>query len=348
MLIRSYYKVKLKTLHGALYKTVQAYRKVVDFYIDVCLSEWKYVCQYDGKFRNTFLEKLTIKTKNNPNVSYVFPLNSFPAYMRRAAIAEAIGKVSSYKSNYANWEENPQGKAPSRPIAGRTYPALYTNYCFRFIDTYEAQIKVLLHSGWDWLNIKLRKSDIDYILHHCSHQKRCVPTLRNRGKNWYLEFTFVQDVQLSNNLIYDQTILSVDLGIRNACVCSVMRSDGNIIARKFLSLPKDMAYIHHKFQLIKKIHQHGNYNVHKLWASIDKCNMKITNKTTQFIVDLAKIYSVDVIVFEYLNITDKKSYISRDIKFWRAQSVQNLVTGKAHKLGIRIRRICPIFTSVLA
>lgn len=64
-----------------------------------------------------------VKTGSNPSPKYDFAKDfyKFPSYLRRAAINEAIGKVSSYKSNYANWEENPKRQNPGEPKSGKEY-----------------------------------------------------------------------------------------------------------------------------------------------------------------------------------------------------------------------------------
>ena len=52
------------------------------------------------------VESFTVASKKNPSVPYDFCADfyKFPSYLRRAAIAEALGKVSSYRSNLARWE----------------------------------------------------------------------------------------------------------------------------------------------------------------------------------------------------------------------------------------------------
>ena len=77
--------------------------------------------------------------------------------MRRAAINGAIGKVSSYRSNLANWQEEPQGKEPGIPKAGRIYPAMYRDNCFVRTGTYTARLKIFINETWDWLNVELKK-----------------------------------------------------------------------------------------------------------------------------------------------------------------------------------------------
>ena len=93
-------------------------------------------------------------------------------------------------------------------------------------DRYTVRIKVFIRNTWDWTEVKLRKSDMDYIAKYCPLRKACVPTLRRRGKNWSLDFPFEEERKLTDTPIREQTIVSVDLGINNACVCSVMTSEG--------------------------------------------------------------------------------------------------------------------------
>ena len=66
----------------------------------------------------------------NPIVSYDFSAKcyKFPSYLRRAAIVEALGKVSSYRSNLANWET---GKQRSRQNAGSNRHCRRWDTCIR-------------------------------------------------------------------------------------------------------------------------------------------------------------------------------------------------------------------------
>lgn len=75
--------------------------------MNVCLQEWDVV--FSGKSqkeRGNLVESFTVASKKNPSVPYDFGADfyKFPSYLRRAAIAEALGKVSSYRSNLARWE----------------------------------------------------------------------------------------------------------------------------------------------------------------------------------------------------------------------------------------------------
>ena len=73
----------------------------------------------------------------------------FPSFLRRATINEAIGKVSSYKSNLANWEaDDPKtrGRKPSFPKAGYIYPCMYRGNMYQRTGAYEAKIKVYVRN----------------------------------------------------------------------------------------------------------------------------------------------------------------------------------------------------------
>ena len=346
------YSVKLKESHKSFVATTNIYRQAVDFLIDVVMREWDVISAIKLPLeRRSTVEHLTHQTKIilHPKYDFDSKFYKFPIYLRRAAIAEAIGKVSSYKSNYANWEENPQGKAPSRPIAGYIYPVMYRYNCFVRTGTYTARVKVWIRNTWDWIDVKLRKSDVDYIQRHCKTRKECVPTLRKRGKNWYLDFAFEEKVELSDKPIDKQVIIGVDLGINNACVCSAMLSNGTVIGRKMLSLPIEKDSLNHKLNKIKKAQQHGARKMPRLWANAKSVNNHIATKTAQFIIDVAHLYHADVIVFEHLNLQGKKKGAKKQrLHHWKAQAVQRIVADKAHRLGMRVSTVCAWNTSALA
>ena len=105
----------------------------------------------------------------------------------------------------------------------------------------------------------------------------------------------------------------------------------------------------HKLNKIKKAQQHGAKKMPRLWAKAKGVNLDIAHKTAQFIADVATLYSADVIVFEHLDTQGKKRGSKKQrLHHWRAQTVQRIVTDKAHRDGVRIRRVCAWNTSKLA
>ena len=139
------YPVKIKHYNHIFDETIKLYRCAVDFFIKVCLDEWDAVATIPGiQKQQAYIENIVHATKARPVVRYDFDraFYKFPSYLRRAAIRAAIGKVSSYKSNLANYAQNPQGKAPSAPRAGHSFPAMFRDGCFVRTGEYTARIKV--------------------------------------------------------------------------------------------------------------------------------------------------------------------------------------------------------------
>lgn len=351
MKIMTSYSVKIKGYGNIFKETVEIYRSAVDFFIDVINEEWDSLRGLPGTSSTAPVEALTVATGKRPAVKYDFARDfyKFPSYLRRAAIAEAYGKVSSYKSNLENWESDHAGKRPRLASCGYVFPAMYRDNMFVRKDTYTARIKVYIRNTWDWLEVSLKKSDVDYIERHCRTRKECVPTLRKRGREWFLDFSFEEKVKLKDTTISGQTILAVDLGINNAATISVMCSDGTILGREFLSLTREQDCLMHSINRIKKAQQRGNRRTPRLWARAKGINHDIAVKTAQYITDIAMLYDADVIVFEHLDRSGKiRGSRKQKLHMWRCNEVQAIVTNKAHRLGVRISHINAWNTSRLA
>lgn len=353
MKIYTTYSVKIKHYNHIFKNTISLYRKAVDFFIDVCLNEWEPISLIEGNLsKQRYVELLCHKTADNPNPKYVdfdIKFYKFPSYLRRSAINEALGKASSYMSNLENWKTDPIGKEPSYPKAGYIYPSMYRTVMYNQTDDYTAQIKIYIRNTWDWINIDLRKSDMDYIHRHCSNRKQCAPTLQKRGKEWFLDFPFEEKVKLTDTSVYEQTIVAVDLGINTAATISVMQSDGTILGRHFCKFSKETDHLMHSINRIKKAQQYGNYKTPRLWAKAKGINHDIAAKTANYIIDVAVLCNADVIVFEHLDKSGKvRGAKKQKLKLWRSQEVQSIVTNKAHRLGMHISHICAWNTSHLA
>lgn len=149
------YPVRISRYHKVFQDTVSWYRNAVDFFIRVILSEEDLFLLKNQTERVNAVERLTVTSAKRPEVKYNFGKDfyKFPAYYRRAAIAEALGCVSSYLSRVKNWEVEDigtRGKKPSLPKAGFTSPALYRKNCYIRETDYTAFIKVWVNNTWDW------------------------------------------------------------------------------------------------------------------------------------------------------------------------------------------------------
>lgn len=352
MKIYTCYSVKIKHYSHIFKDTVRVSSDAVEYLIRVCLEQWDDISRLTGTKRNNHVESLVHKTKENPAPVYDFDAKFYkmPSYMRRFCIAEAVGKVSSYKSNLSNWEQNPVGRKPSVPKAGIVYPSLYRgNMYTETDDSYKAQIKVYVNNTWDYITLELRKSDIDYINRRCKGRKKCSPALQKRGKEWFLDFPFEEETKLNKTNVHEQTVAAVDLGINSAATVSVMQSDGTILGRHFCRLNKETDHLTHSINRIRKAQQHGSCKTPRLWAKTKGINHDIAVKTAKYIMDIAVCYNADVIVFEHLDKDGKvRGSKKQKLKMWRSQEVQSIVTSKAHRLGMRISHICAWGTSKLA
>lgn len=94
--------------------------------------------------------------------------------------------------------------------------------------------------------------------------------------------------------------MGVDLGINNACVCTITDSNDTIYSIKFLSLPAETDYLNHAINCIKKAQQHGASKTPWLQTVANGINEDIAVKTANFILDTAVSHNVDVIAFERL------------------------------------------------
>ena len=352
----------------ALSDTVAVYRKAVSFFIDVAYERWDLFSCLKGQNEDiAVMESLTVCTKKRPSVMYEFSradsmFYKMPSYLRRSAIREAVGKVSSYMSNLAGWEASDartRGKAPGFPSAGYVYPVMYRDNMYESTGDYTARIKVRIRNTWDWIDIRFRKSDADYIMRRCiqftdgdgvmKSRKVCAPTLQKRGKCWYLDFPVQEKVKLPDIPVKKQTVIAVDLGINNACTCVAMKSDGTVAGRHFLNLSAENDCLKHAVGRIKRAQRHGAGRMPRLWAAVRGINDDIAVKTAQFIVDTAVLYDADVIVMEHLDTRGKKHGSRKQrLHLWKCRYVQSMVTTKAHRLGVRIAHICAWNTSRLA
>lgn len=355
MKIITSYNVRLKTEYiPALKQTVNLYTAAVGFYIDLILSEWD---SFKGLSTNETVpcaEALSHATSAHPAPKYDFDSRfpKFPCYLRRAAISSAFGKCRSYKSNLANWEASDprtRKKVPSRPHVAMEMPAFYKGNMFFRTDIYTARLKLFYHNDWQYVDVSLRKCDVDYLLHHCAGRKEASPVLRHCHKVWELSFSYEEDRILNNTPVLEKRILAVDLGINSPCACCVMTSDGTVLGRHFCKAPVEEDSLNHKLGKLKKAQRHGSRRMPKKWASIDGMNTSLSRKTADFIISMAVLYNVDTIVMEYLDTSGKKRGSKKQcLHMWRKSAIQRQVELQAHRLGIRFSRICARNTSRLA
>ncbi|NET05117.1 MAG: hypothetical protein F6K16_10390 [Symploca sp. SIO2B6] len=116
--------------------TVSEYRKFVRALIGMAYTHWHQMADMSNKERLAFVETLIHPTAKRPSVKYEYfkkakhkSVLKFPSYLRRAAIDNAIGQVSSFVTRYRTWQSgigNRRDTKPPRLTADTdVYPALY-------------------------------------------------------------------------------------------------------------------------------------------------------------------------------------------------------------------------------
>ena len=351
MKITSSYGIEIKQMNKIFRPTVAIYNDAISFCVDVFEKEWQDLEPLDIMQRKQYAESLIHTTKNN-KAKYDFDSKFYkmPSYMRRSVINTALGYLSSYHSNLDNWHNNGcVGKKPTFQIHLNQFPTFYKyNMYLPNAEIDDAvRLKLFIDNDWKWVTVKLKHTDIQYIRKHLLNTKMSVPTLEKKNKKWFLRFAFEEDVKLKDT---KDTILAIDLGINTDATCSVMRSDGTILARKFINFASDKDQITHTLNKIKGVSQkYGSHNTTKLWRVAKFKNEELARKIAKAITDYAIEQNVDVIVFEHLDTKGKKRGSKKQkLHMWKKNSVQKYVEHKTHRQGIRVSHICAWNTSKLA
>jgi transposase len=354
----SSYGVQVKRCDADFKETLAVYRKAIAFLIDCVEKEWSSVVAIKGKHaanqRQGYIERLVHGTKNRV-AKYTFDQKfpKFPSYLRRAAITEAIGAVSSYHSNHANWVDNgKQGKEPTLQMDRFAMPTFYKKAMFLTTsDPYTVHLKLYHKNDWVWVPVRLLKTDVKYLQKHWNHVTPSAPTLERRRNHYCLRFAFEESVQLYSTPLEKQRICAVDLGLNTDAVCSIMSYDGTVHARKFIDFPCEKDHLGHVLNRIKKYQrEHGSHNVGGFWAYARRINDEHAKKIAGAIIQFTAIHDVDCIVFEHLNFTGRKLSGSKaqKLSMWKRNSIQDYVEHTAHRCGIHISRVCAWGTSKLA
>ena len=353
MKLTSSYTVELKHINKILNNTVKIYREALAFLIDVFNSEWNSLNLIKSKLeRFNYAEHLIHTTKTNiAKYDFDSKFYKLPSYLRRDLVNTALGIVSSYQSNLKNWEESKQTTSkPKLKTKHLQMPVFYRDNMYIQDSDYTCKLKLFYNNDWVWVSVKMLKTDVNYLEKYWSHIKASAPKLEKKHKKWFLRFAFTEDVNLNETITKEQIICSVDLGINTAATCSIMLSDGTVVARKFIDFAAEKDHLGHVLNRIKrKQREHGSQSVHSFWKYVTRLNKELSKKVSLEIVSFAFEYMTDVIVFEYLDMNGKIFGSKKQkLHLWKKQYIQELVTHKAHRIGMRVARVNAQNTSKLA
>ena len=355
MIITSSYDVELRGVKGIFTDTIKIYREALAFLIDVFFKEWDTLSSIvKAKERFNTAENMVHNTKTN-TAKYDFDsmFYKMPSYFRRAVVQDALGCVSSFVSNHANWEAGGRkGQKPKLQAKRFSCPTFYYDNMYKADDSNNiAYLKLFVNNDWVFVPFKMRKTDVDYLRKYWSHCTPSAPTLEKRFGRYFLRFAYTENVKLSKTPIKKQRICAVDLGLNSDAVCSIMTSDGTVLNRKFINFPSEKDHLNHVLNRVRRYQrEHGSQNVQSFWKYAQRLNDELAKKIASAITEFDVVNFADCIVFEHLDFRGKKAKGSKKqkLQMWRKNGIQELVEHKAHRCGIRISHVCAWGTSKLA
>ncbi len=281
-------------------------------------------------------------------------VGNMPAGTMRMVIADALGMVSSYRSNHADWEALPPEGRGAEPCIG--FP---DRYGLTFYDQErkveglsDGKIGLKLFNGtsWEWYFFRIGKSDAAYLGRLLKTRKLLSPTVQKVRGRYQVRFCFREERDLVQNADrLSHTVLAVDLGINAPASWAVMTADGTVHAKGVIHLPCEEGRLN-RMSSRKRMYQQAGKKGQCAYRWVNAANRALSIATAKAITDTAVRYSVDCIVFEHLDSMGKvKGRRCRErIHLWRKNDTQARVELMAHRHGMRISRVCAWGTSKLA
>ena len=349
MLLTSSYGMKLKGDFKALEISIGLYRKALRMLIPIINDGWDSIseCRHVNQKYN-LIEKWIHNTRTNQalfDFDEQFP--KFPTYLRRSAIAKALGIVSSYRSNLENWERGGKGQAPKLSLTHFTYPAYYKGNLFRNFDPIHQTIELKVFKNGDWVYdvYQLKTSDCRYYQTYLTGKKQNVPIIQKKGRRFYATFSYEEETTLISEESIAK-ICAIDLGLNTDATCSIMAKDGTVYARKFISFSKEHDRLCTQLGRIKRNQKRGSRHNKTLWRKVAGISQDIADKTVKAILDFGNEHGVDAFVLEYLDFKGK-SPVKR-VHFWQYKRIYKVLSQKTHQHGLRVARVNARNTSRLA
>ena len=347
--ITSTYKMKLTGDLKALETSINIYRDALRMLIPIINDNWKTLSEYE--FTNqkyNCIGDWIHNTKDNQalyNFDEQFP--KFPSYLRRSAVAQALGIVSSYRSNLANWEKEPKGQAPQLSLTHYAYPAYYKKNLFRNFDPIRQTVELKVFKNGDWVYevYHLKTSDCIYYLTYLISKKQNVPIIQKKGRRFYAAFSYEEEVSLVKEESISK-VCAVDLGLNTDATCTIMDKDGTVYARKFISFSEEHDRLYTQIGRIKRNQKRGSRHNKTLWRKVVGISQDIADKTARAILDFGTEHGADVFVLEHLDFKGKNTV--KRAHFWRYKRIYKVLTHKAHQYGLRVARVNARNTSRLA
>ena len=351
----SSYGVEIRKQNIPARQTMEIYRQAVGYLTEIYAQVWEELRKIpETKKRfNTAEHMVHMTKKNTARFDFDLRFPKMPSYLRRSAIQHALGSVSSYETRLGQWKET--GVLSGRPkltCRNHAMPVFYRDVMYRegAEGKDEAYLKLYDGHDWKWFRVYLKRTDMEYLRRNWKGKKASAPALEKRHRRYFLRFSYTEEVTLTQTPVKEQIICSVDLGINTDAVCTIMRSDGTVLGRRFIDHPSEKDRMYRTLGRIRRFQrEHGSAQTQGRWAYMKRLNTELGKKTAGAIVRYAEESHADVIVFEYLEMQGKISGKKKQkLHLWRKRDIQRRCEHQAHRKEMRISRICAWNTSRLA
>ena len=351
----SSYGVEIRKQNIPARQTMEIYRQAVGYLTEIYAQVWEELRKIpETKKRfNTAEHMVHMTKKNTARFDFDLRFPKMPSYLRRSAIQHALGSVSSYETRLGQWKET--GVLSGRPkltCRNHAMPVFYRDVMYRegAEGTDEAYLKLYDGHDWKWFRVYLKRTDMEYLRRNWKGKKASAPALEKRHRRYFLRFSYTEEVTLTQTPVKEQIICSVDLGINTDAVCTIMRSDGTVLGRRFIDHPSEKDRMYRTLGRIRRFQrEHGSAQTQGRWAYTKRLNTELGKKTAGAIIRYAEENHADVIVFEYLELQGKISGKKKQkLHLWRKRDIQKCCEHQAHRKGMRVSRICAWNTSRLA
>ena len=351
----SSYGVEIRKQNIPVRQTMEIYRQAVSYLTEIYAQVWEELRKIpETKKRfNTAEHMVHMTKKNTARFDFDLRFPKMPSYLRRSAIQHALGSVSSYETRLGQWKET--GVLSGRPkltCRNHAMPVFYRDVMYRegAEGKDEAYLKLYDGHDWKWFRVYLKRTDMEYLRRNWKGKKASAPALEKRHRRYFLRFSYTEEVTLTKTPVKEQIICSVDLGINTDAVCTIMRSDGTVLGRRFIDHPSEKYRMYRTLGRIRRFQrEHGSAQTQGRWAYTKRLNTELGKKTAGAIIRYAEENHADVIVFEYLEMQGKISGKKKQkLHLWRKRDIQRRCEHQAHRKGMRVSRVCAWNTSRIA
>ena len=345
---------RIKNAYRPFLDTVSIYQEAVSFLIKAVNEHYEDIKGLPSQKAMTAVERLVHGTSSRkaayPSFDIRFP--KLPCYLRRSAIFDAVAAVMLYNKNLADWEASDRSRKRPRLKRNRNVmPAFYRGNMFILDEEngiYKARLKLWKDSDWKWHEFELSQSDVRNIKKEFSLADAACPVLKKHGSRFSLSFAFETESKLPDKK-NEYSICAVDIGVNNAAVCSIIRSDGTVTGRRFISFPGEEDRLKRIINERRKAHSATKCRTHRLDRFLGNHNENLARMTAAAIAEYASSEGASVIVMEHFNSGGKAKGAKRErLHLWRKRDVIKRTEALAHKNGIRFSTVYASGTSKYA